>query len=66
MEPLFDPLDDITLSSSLTDDYTNQSTLSYLISSQSRRISTGNKIKQKSHFQSFLLRFTSIQFFFII
>jgi hypothetical protein len=38
MEPLFDPLDDITMSSSVTDDYTNQSTLSYLISSQSRRI----------------------------
>jgi len=46
MEPLFDPLDDITMSSSLTDDYTNQSTLSYLMSSQSRRLSTGN-IQQK-------------------
>jgi hypothetical protein len=46
MEPLFDPLDDITMSSSLTDDYTNQSTLSYLISSQSRRISSG-KISTK-------------------
>ncbi len=43
MEPLFEPLDDITLSSSLTDDYTNQSTLSYLMSSQSRRLSTGNE-----------------------
>jgi hypothetical protein len=41
MEPLFDPLDDITMSSSLNDDYTNQSTLSYLMSSQSRRLSTG-------------------------
>jgi len=41
MEPLFDPLDDITMSSSLNDDYTNQSTLSYLMSSQSRRSSTG-------------------------
>jgi inhibitor of growth protein 3 len=41
MEPLFDPLDEITMSNSLTDDYTNQSTLSYLISSQSRRVSTG-------------------------
>ena len=41
MEPLFDPLDDITMPNSLTDDYTNQSTLSYLISSQSRRIQSG-------------------------
>ncbi|CAF1072470.1 unnamed protein product [Adineta steineri] len=41
MEPLFDPLDEMTISSSLTDDYTNQSTLSYLMSSQSRRLSTG-------------------------
>jgi hypothetical protein len=47
MEPLFDPLDDITMSSSLTDDYTNQSTLSYLMSSQSRRLSTGNIQKRK-------------------
>jgi hypothetical protein len=47
MEPLFDPLDDITMSSSLTDDYTNQSTLSYLMSSQSRRLSTGNIQRRK-------------------
>lgn len=40
IEPLFDPLDDMTMSSSLADDYTNQSTLSYLMSSQSRRLST--------------------------
>ncbi|CAF1403496.1 unnamed protein product [Rotaria sordida] len=40
MEPLLDSLDDITMSSTLTDDYTNQSTLSYLMSSQSRRLST--------------------------
>jgi hypothetical protein len=46
MEPLFDPLDDITMSNSLTDDYTNQSTLSYLISSQSRRMPSG-----KIHFE---------------
>ncbi|CAF3662333.1 unnamed protein product [Rotaria sp. Silwood1] len=41
MEPLLDSLDDITMSSTLTDDYTNQATLSYLMSSQSRRLSTG-------------------------
>ncbi|CAF3060762.1 unnamed protein product [Rotaria sp. Silwood2] len=41
MEPLLDSLDDITMSSTLTDDFTNQSTLSYLMSSQSRRLSTG-------------------------
>lgn len=44
MEPLLDPLDDITMSSALNDDYTNQSTLSYLMSSQSRRLSTGKNI----------------------
>jgi hypothetical protein len=47
MEPLFDPLDEITMSNSLTDDYTNQSTLSYLISSQSRRVSTGKILRKK-------------------
>lgn len=41
MEPLFEPLDDVTMSNSLTDDYINPSTLSYLMSSQSRRSSTG-------------------------
>ncbi|CAF0835276.1 unnamed protein product [Adineta ricciae] len=41
MESIFDPLDDMTTSSSLNDDYINQSTLSYLMSSQSRRLSAG-------------------------
>ncbi|CAF1964929.1 unnamed protein product [Rotaria magnacalcarata] len=41
IEPLFDPLDDMTMSNALVDDYTNPSTLSYLISTQSRRSSTG-------------------------
>jgi hypothetical protein len=41
MEPLYDPLDELTMSSSIADDFTNQSTLSYLMSSQSRRSSTG-------------------------
>ena len=50
METLFDPLDDITMSSAMTDDYTNQSTLSYLMSSQSRRQSTGT-------FPTFLLHY---------
>jgi hypothetical protein len=44
MEPLLDPLDDITMSSALNDDFTNQSTLSYLMSSQSRRLSTGELV----------------------
>ena len=47
MEPLFDPLDEITMSSSLNDDFTNQSTLSYLMSSQSRRLSTGKILIKK-------------------
>lgn len=41
MEPLLDPLDDISLSNSMNDDYGHQSTLSYLMSSQSRRLSNG-------------------------
>lgn len=41
MDPFLEPLDDLTLSSSMNDDYANQSTLSYLMSSQSRRASTG-------------------------
>ena len=55
MEPLYDPLDDITILSSVTDDFTNQSTLSYLMSSQSRRLSTG-KISNRDilKFQSFI------------
>jgi hypothetical protein len=58
MEPLFDPLDEITMSSSLTDDYTNQSTLSYLMSSQSRRLSTGNiQKKKKTNLKIFFLFF---------
>ena len=47
MEPLLDPLDDITMSSALNDDYTNQSTLSYLMSSQSRRLSNASLFNRK-------------------
>ena len=54
IEPLFDSLDDITLPSSLTDDYSNQSTLSYLISSQSRRLSSGKKFSSRISSRSFL------------
>jgi hypothetical protein len=46
------------MSSSLTDDYTNQSTLSYLISSQSRRSSTGNIYKKTKNDIIFFLCFS--------
>ncbi|CAF4701426.1 unnamed protein product, partial [Rotaria magnacalcarata] len=49
IEPLFDPLDDMTMSNALVDDYTNPSTLSYLISTQSRRSSTGNTHSRKEN-----------------